>query len=146
MGLFKRNKNNNKPVIRQILDLVPSWLFKSCTNTYKTDKGVSKYRTYDQFVALTFGQLNKCQSLNDISAGIGVSEIFIKDLGLSQSPARSTMSDGNKKRDWRVFESLYNKLLKHYNGVLSKQHQSHIIDEIKGQRIKIIDSTTISLC
>ncbi|MFT7591867.1 MAG: hypothetical protein ACI9UJ_001796, partial [bacterium] len=34
------------------------------------------------FVALTFGQLNKCQSLNDISAGIGVSELFISDLGL----------------------------------------------------------------
>lgn len=78
MGLFRRNKNNNKPVIRQILDLVPRWLFKSC----------SKYKTYDQFVALTFGQLNKCQSLNDISAGIGVSEVFISDLGLTQSPAR----------------------------------------------------------
>jgi hypothetical protein len=32
MGLFRRNKNNNKPVIRQILDLVPRWLFESCTN------------------------------------------------------------------------------------------------------------------
>jgi hypothetical protein len=94
---------------------MPSWLFKSCTNTYKTDKGVSKYRTYYQFVALTFGQLNKCQSLNDTSAGIGVSEIFIKDLGLSQSPARPTMSDGNKNRDWHVFESLYYRLLSHIN-------------------------------
>ena len=36
MGLFMRNKNNNKPVIRQILDLVPRWLFESCTNTFKT--------------------------------------------------------------------------------------------------------------
>ena len=97
MGLFRRNKNNNKPVIRQILDLVLHWLFRSCTNTYKTDKGVHKYGTYDQFVALTFGQLNKCQSLNDISAGIGVSEIFINDLDLSQIPSRSTMRDGNKK-------------------------------------------------
>jgi len=49
-----------------------------------------------------------------MSAGIGVSEIFINDLGLSQSPARSTMSDGNKKRDWQVFESLYYRLLSHY--------------------------------
>jgi hypothetical protein len=146
MGLFKRNKNNNKPVIRQILDLVPSWLFKSCTNTYKTDKGVSKYRTYDQFVALTFGQLNKCQSLNDISAGIGVSEIFIKDLGLSQSPARSTMSDGNKNRDWHVFESLYYRLLSHYKSTLKQHNKSHIIDQLKGKVVKLIDSSTISLC
>ena len=146
MGLFRRNKNNNKPVIRQILDLVPGWLFESCTNTYKTDKGVSKYGTYDQFVALTFGQLNKYQSLNDISAGIGVSEILIDDLGLTQSPARSTMSDGNKNRDWRVFESLYYRLLSHYKSVLKKHHKTHIIKEIKGKVIKLIDSSTISLC
>lgn len=146
MGLFRRNKNNNKPVIRQVLDLVPRWLFESCINTFKSDKGCSKYMTYDQFVALTFGQLNKCQSLNDISTGIGVNEIFIKDLGLSQSPARSTMSDGNKNRDWHVFESLYNRLLSHYKSVLKTHHQSHIIKEIKGKVIKLIDSSTISLC
>lgn len=96
MGLFKRNKNTNKPVIRQI-DLVPRWIFDNCTNTYKADKGCSKYKTYDQFVALTFGQLYKCYTLSDILAGIGISETFIRDLGLQQSPARSTMSDGNKK-------------------------------------------------
>ncbi|WP_246067818.1 IS4 family transposase [Changchengzhania lutea] len=133
-------------MIRQLLDLVPPWLIKSCTNTYKTDKGVHKYRTYDQFVALTFGQLNKCQSLNDISAGIGVSEIFINDLGLRQSPARSTMSDGNKIRDWRVFESLYYRLLSHYKSVLKEHHNTHIIKEIKGKVVKLIDSSTISLC
>jgi hypothetical protein len=146
MGLFKRNKNNKKPVIRQIIDLVPRWLLESCTKTYKTDKGVHKYKTYDHFVALTFGQLNKCQSLNDISAGIGVSEIFIKDLGLSQSPARSTMSDGNRNRDWRVFESMYYRLSSHYRSVLKQHHKTHIIEEIKGKVVKPIDSSTISLC
>ena len=146
MGLFRRNKNNNKPLIRQILDLVPRWLFDSCTNTYRSDKGCSKYKTYDQFVALTFGQPNKCQSLNDISAGIGVSEIFIDDLNLKQSPARSTMSDGNKKRDWQVFESLYYRLLSHYKSVLKKHHNTHIIKEIKDKSIKLIDSSVISLC
>lgn len=146
MGLFRRNKNNKKPVIRQVLDLVPRWLFSSCTKTYQTDKGCSKYKTFDQFVALTFGQLNKCQSLNDISAGIGVSEVFIDDLGLKQSPARSTMSDGNKKRDWRVFESLYYRLLSHYKTVLKKHHNTHIIKEIKDKSIKLIDSSVISLC
>lgn len=146
MGLFRRNKNNNKPVIRQILDLVPHWLFQSCINTYKTNKGCSKYKTYDQFVALIFGQLNKCQSLSDISTGVGVSEVFIKDLGLLQSPARSTMSDGNKKRNYQVFESLYYRLLSHYKSVLKKHHNTHIIKEIKDKTIKLIDSSTIALC
>ena len=146
MGLFRRNKNNNKPVIKQILDLVPRWIFDNCTNTYRTDKGCSKYKTYDQFVALTFGQLYKCCTLSDISAGIGISETFIGDLGLQQSPARSTMSDGNKKRNWQVFELLYYKLLSHYKSVLKRHHQSFILEDIKGRSIKLIDSSTIPLC
>jgi len=77
-------------------------------------------------VALTFGQLNKYLTLSDISTGIGVSETFIVDLGPEQSPARSAMSDGNKNRDWRVFESLYYKLLRHYSMVLGKQHQYRV--------------------
>lgn len=146
MGLFKRTKNTNKPLIRQIIDLVPRWMLIRCSDKHKSDKGCSKYKTYDQFVALTFGQLNKCITLNDISASIGLSETLISDLGLTQSPARSTMSDGNKKRDYRVFETLYNRLLTHYSHLLLKHHQSHIIKEIKDRNIKLIDSSIISLC
>ena len=56
------------------------------------------------------------------------------------------MSDGNKNRDWHVFESLYYHLLSHYNRVLKKQHKTHIIKEIKDKSIKLIDSSVISLC
>ena len=84
----KLHKYGTLPLIKQVLDLIPRWLFESCTNTYNSNKGCSKYKAYDQFVALTFGQLNKCQSLNDISAGIGINEKFISDLNLQQSPAR----------------------------------------------------------
>lgn len=146
MGLFKRNKNTNTTLIRQVIDLVPPWILARCTAEHKSDKGCSKYRTRDQFVALTFGQLNKCLTLCDISTGIGISDGFISDLGLTQSPARSTMSDGNKKRSYKVFESLYYKLLSHYRNVLTKSHSRHIIEEIKDRNIKLIDSTLISLC
>ncbi len=97
-------------------------------------------------VALSFGQLNKCESLSGISSGIGINQKFIEDFKLAQSPARSTMSDGNRKRDWRVFEHLYNRLLGHYHSVLKKHHKTHIIKEIKGKMVKLIDSSTISLC
>lgn len=146
MGLFRRTKNNNRPLLRQIIDLIPKHLFQKSIARYQSDKYCSKYKTYDQLVALMFGQLNKCYTLEDISAGIGVSETFISDLGIEQSPARSTMSDGNKKRNWQVFEMLYMQLLKHYERVLIAKHQGKVIEEIKGKTIKIIDSTTISLC
>ena len=146
MGLFKRNKNNNRPVLRQIIDLIPAHILAGCVERYKSDKHCSRYRTRDQLVAQMFGQLNKCYTLEDISAGIAVNKTFIADLGLSQSPARSTMSDGNAKRDWKVFESLYHKLLHHYEGVLRAKHQRTVIEEIRGKTLKLVDSTTISLC
>ena len=146
MGLFRRSINTKLPVIRQVLDLIPAWLFNSCVQKHQSDKYTHKYKTYDQLVALTFGQLSKSESLSGISGGIGINQKFIEDLKLKQSPARSTMSDGNKKRDWRVFESLYNRLLSHYQSVLKKHHQTHIIKEIKCKVVKLIDSSTISLC
>ena len=84
MGLFKRNKNNKKPVIRQIIDLIPRHILLRAINKYNTDKYCHKYKTYDQLVALLFGQLCRCSTLEDISVGIGVSETYIKDLGLSK--------------------------------------------------------------
>jgi hypothetical protein len=146
MGLFRRTKNSKKPIIREIIDLVPPWMFSSCVAKLSSNKGCSKYKAFDQFVALTFGQLNKCYTLSDISTGIGISGQLISALGLSQSPARSTMSDGNKKRGYQVFETLYNRLLGHYQGILTKHGQPNVIKEIKDKAVKLIDSSTVSVC
>ena len=146
MSLFKRTKNTNKPLIRQILDLIPDRILQSCIVRSSSDKGCHKYMTYDQLVAMTFGQLCKCSTLADISTGLSVSKTFISDLKLNQNPAKSTMSDGNKQRTWTVFSSLYFDLLKHYEIVLKPKHRTNIIEEVKCHTIKLMDSTTISLC
>ena len=78
-----------------------------------------------------FGQLNKCLTLSDISTAITVNTTFIGDLGLQQSPARSTMSDGNAKRSWKVFETMYYKLLSHYSNLLLRDGKAMDIEEIK---------------
>ena len=145
-SLHRRTKNNSKPVIRQILDLIPTHLLARQVRHHQTDKGCHKYKTYDQLVALMFGQLGKCYTLSDISCGLSISTTFLSDLGLSQSPSKSTMSDGNKNRTYKIFESLYYSLLSYHKYALKSNYQSHIIEEIKNETIKLIDSTTISLC
>ncbi|WP_223552345.1 IS4 family transposase [Aestuariivivens sp. NBU2969] len=146
MGLFRRSKNTNTPLLGQILNLIPRHLLQHQIDKHQSDKGCSKYRTFDQLVALTFGQLNKCYSLSVISCGLSVSSTFLSDIGLKQSPAKSTMGTGNKNRSCKVFEGLYFRLLSHYKHLLKLRYQSHIIEEIKNHTIKLIDSTTISLC
>lgn len=146
MGLFRRNKNNNKPIIKQIIDLIPAHLIQKVTQQYQSDKGRSKYRTYDQLVSLLFGQLNKCHTLEDISVGIGASKTFIRDLGLKQSPAKSTMSDGNKTRTYKVFESLYMNLLSYYGNLLKRHSHHKVLEEVKTKSVLLRDSSTISVC
>ncbi|MFN8338875.1 MAG: IS4 family transposase [Saprospiraceae bacterium] len=146
MGLFRRSKNTTTPVFKQIIDLIPKWLITQSVKKHQSDKGTHKYKTYDQLVALTFGQLNKCFTLSDISMGIGLSRTFIGDLGLAQSPATSTMSDGNRNRDSEVFKTIFTGLLKHYNGVLKGKSGRRVIEEVKDKTIKLVDSTTISVC
>jgi hypothetical protein len=146
MTIFRRNKNNNKPLIRQIIDLIPSHLLRSSAMLYNADKGAHTYKTYDHLVAMLFGQLNKLSTLDDISSSIGVSETFIKDLGLKQSPARSTMSDWHKKRNWQVFEHLFNGLLGYYKNPLMQHNNQQVIKEVEGKTILLRDSSTISLC
>lgn len=65
---------------------------------------------------------------------------------MNQSPAKYTISDGYKNRDYKIFEGLYYKLIGYHRQLLASKYQSHVIDEIKGQTIKLIDSTVISLC
>lgn len=144
-AIKKAGKKSDSPLFGQIIKLIPRHLLIKCVDIYHSDKHCSAYKTYDQLVALLFGQLNKCLSLREITMGLGLTPETIKDLALAQSPAKSTMSDGNAKRDYRIFELLYQELIKHYRTIFAKTPEYKVIDEIKGRNIKVIDSTTMSV-
>ena len=97
-------------------------------------------------MALLFGQLCRCSTLEDISVDIGISEIFILDLGFLQSPAKSTMINGNRKRDWRGFEHIFTGLLGYYRKTLQSRAPANVIDQIDNKTVLIRDSSTIGLC
>ena len=149
MGFILPHKNTKKSestLFKQILDLVPKHIFDDAVRRFQLDKGCSTYKAYDQFVAMTFGQLNKCLSLREITLGLGSDEKLLLDLGISQSPAKSTMSDGNSKRDWKGYEHIYFELIRYYKDVFAKQEGYKEIREIEGRSIKLVDATIMSVC
>jgi len=75
----------------------------------------------------------------------GFRNIHIKFRAESKS-CKFHDDDGNKNRDYRVFETLYNRLLSHYGHIPSKRHRCHIIKEKADRSIKPIGSTIISVC
>src|SRR5699024_4971671 len=113
---------------------------------HESDKHYHKYKTYDQLVAMMFRQLNKCHSLREIAQGISISPKFLKDIGLEQSPVKSTMSDSQLKGDWRVFQALYLGLLEHCSGLFSKRSEHKVIKQVKGKHVKLVDASIMSVC
>lgn len=89
MALYRRNKNTNKPLLKQMLEFIPTHIFRNSVQKHQSDKGVlTNSKTWDQFVALIFGQLNKCYTLSDISCGLSISGFLLSDLELDQRPAK----------------------------------------------------------
>jgi len=146
MGLIKRIKNSKKPLLGQILDLIPSSIIIKAVSDYNSDHYCKTYRTYNQLVALLFGQLNKCYTLRDIVVGFNVSADFLRDVGLKRTPARSTMSYGHQHRDWRVYETIFKQTLAHYERLFNRTAYYKPLIQLKGKIVNIVDSTTISLC
>jgi hypothetical protein len=146
MGV-KIGKKSENPIFKQIVDLIPSYLFLNCVHKFRSDKYCSKYFTYDQLVSGMFGQLNRCLSLLEIAIVIDRSPGFLSDIGLEQSPAKSTMSAGNEKRNYQVFEELYYSLAKYYHSSLGNRPERKVIKEVEKYAIKIVAATimTVSL-
>jgi hypothetical protein len=92
-----------------------------------------------------FGQLNRCLSLRKISIGIDRSPEFLADIGLQQSPAKSSMSAGNEKRNYQVFEELYYWLVKYYSSSLHNRPERQVIKEVEKYAIKIVDATIMTV-
>lgn len=126
-------------VFSQLLQLLPRDRFQEIVEKYKGDARTHKLNCWSQFVCLFYGQLRQRDSLRDIETGLEVQSSKLYHLGLKQPVKRSTLSDANNKRPYRIYEELFGRLLK-------KCQRIHV--EKSGFRtlISSIDSTTLELC
>lgn len=83
---------------------------------------------------------NRCTSIREVVTGLLACHTKLHHLGIHYSVRKSTLSDANKRRDYRVFEAIYNHLHKRYASSLPDSRSKKWIN-----RLYIMDSTTISL-
>lgn len=126
-------KNN---IIGKILTPVNRRKFKRFVDKYKGDFAVKKLTCWEQFVAILLGQIGNCSSLREIENTIKFHSAEQYHLGLKKNVSRSTLSDANSTRDWRIYRDLFLDLI----GNLKEQEKIQT-KEI----IEIIDSTPIML-
>lgn len=125
----------------QLISFIPDKIIENVVKQTGSDRYVKKFKTKDHLISMLFCVFAKCTSLRDVSgAMLGLSG-KTKQFKLENIPYRSTLSDANKRRDYVVFERIYNELLKLYGHFISDSR----IKEVIKKDVKIIDSTVISL-
>jgi hypothetical protein len=98
-------------VLHQLLSLVPRHQFENRVRELQGDKYVKKFSTWNQLTVLLYSQASGKSSLRDIQNALSSQINHLYHLGLPDSIARSTMSDANAKRDYRIYEDLFHRLL-----------------------------------
>lgn len=56
------------------------------------------------------------------------------------------MGDGNEKRNYQVFEFIFNELLKYYLNYFKRRDDYQVIKEIEGRTVKVVDASTRQIC
>lgn len=130
-----------QPILKQVLNLVDSVVFKRLVLSKSSDRYYKSFKTWPHFVTMMFGILSRCDSMAETCEGLRAMSGKLNHLGLSKSPAKSSAGDGLRNRKADFFEALYYKLTVQYASFLSDS-------QTYGLTIKqlfIVDSTTIRL-
>lgn len=97
-------------ILNQLLNFLPKHKFQSFVGQHQADKHVRRLNTWNQFVALLYAQATGKDSLREIETGLSLHQSTWYHLGIG-SVARSTLSDANTRRNYKIFEKLFYELL-----------------------------------
>jgi len=149
-------KFSGQALIAQVLNLIPKSIIEDAVSKYKADRYFKKLRTREHLTFMVFGVITECRSLRDKVHSIIMLGNKLVHFNLHYTPARSTLSDANKRRKPEVFAEIYSSLVDIYRGLLSDRSckvftkiSSELAErkqkELQGYNIKLVDGTTISL-
>jgi len=130
-----------QPIFSQMINLLDKDKIDKLAQESGTDHYCKKFSTFQHLITMIYGVSSGCNSLRELSSGIVSYGDKITHCKFDYSPRRSTISDANKRRDYTVFEAVYDDLVKKYRPDLSDSQKQIIIDK----KAYAIDSTTISL-
>ncbi|WP_415159516.1 DUF4372 domain-containing protein [Parafilimonas sp.] len=108
-----------QPIFTQVLSLIDGPLIQSACKTHQADKFSRKLCFKDHLTTMLYYIFARCTNLRAVEAGLELCNGKLNHLNLKKVPARSTLSDGNKKRTSDVFGTLYQSLYQKYKHIIS---------------------------
>lgn len=131
-----------KIIFSQIMDFLPMHEFRKCVIRYQGNYYIKTFSCLDQFLCMAFAQLTYRESLRDIEACLRSMQNKLYHMGIRGKISRSTLSDANERRDWRIYADFAQVLIHIARGLYINDDFGVELDNT----VYAFDSTTIDLC
>lgn len=129
-------------VFAQLTAHLPLKAFHRCVKKYRGDFRVHSFTCYDQFLCMAFAQLTFRESLRDIESCLRAMRGKLYHCGIRGNVSRSTLSDANENRDWRIFAEFAQILI----SIARRLYEHDEFGVELEETVYALDSTTIDLC
>jgi hypothetical protein len=133
---------NGKLVFSQLTDHLPLHIFRRCVARYNGDRYIKTFRCLDQYLTMFFAQLTFRESLRDIESCLRAQQHKLYHMGIRSTISRSTLSDANEQRDWRIYAEFAQELICIARPLYADTDLGLDLDNT----VYALDSSTIDLC
>ena len=134
--------NHGRTVFAQLLDFVPFKHFEYLVEKFAANHAVRSFSAWSHFLCLAYAQLTRRSGLRDLVACLNSQRAELYHVGIRSRVSRTTLADANERRDWRLFESLGQRLI----AIALDLHRDEDIGLGLKEPLYAMDSTTIDLC
>ena len=129
-------------IFSQVTDHLPMHTFRKCVNRYQGDRHVKRFHCLDQYLTMAFAQLTYRESLRDIEACLRAQQSKLYHMGIRAKVSRSTLSEANEQRDWRIYADFAQVLIRIARPLYAGEDLGLDLDNT----VYALDASTIDLC
>lgn len=135
--------NQGAYVFSQLISLSSPTSFKTCVKRYNGDHKTKHFNCWRQYLCMVFGQLTHRESLSDTILCLKVNANKLYHVGIGEAIVKSTLSNANENRDWRIFSDFAWILIKEAKALY---HNDNNLDLEIDNPVFAIDATVIDMC
>lgn len=134
------SKYSTITVLHQLQNLLPLNDFERFVGQHKADRYSKKLKCRNQLSIMLYAQATEKDSLREIETGLKMWDSTWYHLGI-KTVARNTLAKANEKRPYKIYESLFYKVLEQCQNLTFGTASFSFKNDLYA-----IDSTTIDLC
>ena len=135
-------------VLRQICNLIPSYLVPKLARETGVEKKARTFSPWSHLISLIYAQLTHAIGLNDVCDALRLHRGLLGTLRAASPPSRNNLSHANKERDASLAEKVFWSVLAHLQALqpgFGRGRRGKGVARRFRRAIHVVDSTTIQL-